>query len=35
MLDQLLENIEAGYTYEDGVYVLSLNCILLGEEAAE
>ena len=24
-----------GYTYEDGVYVLSLNCILLGEEAAE
>lgn len=24
-----------GYTYEDGVYVLSLNCILQGEEAAQ
>lgn len=24
-----------GYTYEDGVYVLSLNCILQGEEAAK
>ena len=24
-----------GYTYEDGVYVLSLNCILQGKEAAK
>ena len=24
-----------GYTYEDGVYVLSLNCILQGKETAE
>ena len=24
-----------GYTYEDGMYVLSLNCILQGKETAE
>ena len=35
MMEAAIEARELRYTYEDGMYVLSLNCILQGKETAE